>query len=99
MKNGKRQANRTDFIRYRIWVKTLRNTYLSVRFRFEVYIPALIEKGCIIVPFNGQKVVIDTQTESMGILDYFPKANKICKRKNNAWITPGLRYIVENILK
>ena len=75
--------------------KALREARLE---RFEDYIPRLEKQGCIIKPFNGQKTVIDTQTEQYGIIDFFPKANKLLIRKENAWRKPALRFIIENIL-
>jgi hypothetical protein len=44
----------------------------------------------------GTKYTINT--ESYGILDYFPKANKILIRKKNQWIQPGLKWIRANLL-
>lgn len=90
------RSEENDFKALNLHTKALREARLE---RFEDYIPALLENGCIIIPFNGQKVVIDTQIESIGILDYFPKANKVCKRQGNEWIKPGLKYIVETLLK
>lgn len=36
-------------------------------------------------------------TESFGILDYFPKANKLLIRKDNKWIKPGLKWMINNL--
>jgi hypothetical protein len=36
-------------------------------------------------------------TDKFGIIDYFPKANKILIRKQNKWITKGLNWIINNI--
>jgi hypothetical protein len=49
----------------------------------------------------GVKLVIDTQTEEYGVIDYFPKANKVLIRRktvgnlmdlNGCWIT----YLKQN---
>lgn len=36
-------------------------------------------------------------TDKFGIIDYFPKANKILIRRQNKWITRGLNWIRNNI--
>ncbi len=33
-----------------------------------------------------------------GVLDYYPRANKVLLRKKNKWIKPGLRWLVRNLL-
>lgn len=38
-------------------------------------------------------------TENYGVLDYFPKVNKLLIRKKNKWIKPGLKWIINNLLK
>jgi len=77
--------------------KSMREARLE---RFEDgYTEKLESKNCKVIPFNGSKVVIDTQTSKYGILDYFPKANKILIRKDNKWITQGLPWINDTILK
>lgn len=45
---------------------------------------------------NNYKYTITTQ--DYGILDYFPKANKLLIRKNNKWVKPGLKWIINNII-
>ena len=77
--------------------KSMREARLE---RFEDgYTEKLEANNCIVIPFNGSKVVIDTQTEKYGIVDYYPKANKILIRKENKWITQGLRWINDMFLK
>lgn len=77
--------------------KSIREARLE---RFEDgYTEKLESKNCIVIPFNGSKVVIDTQTEEYGIVDYYPKSNKILIRKENKWITQGLRWINDTLLK
>ena len=36
-------------------------------------------------------------TQEHGILDYFPKANKVLIRAKNKWIKPGLKWMIENL--
>ncbi len=77
--------------------KSMREARLE---RFEDgYAEKLESNKCIVIPFNGSKVVIDTQTEKYGVVDYYPKANKILIRKNNKWLTQGLRWINDMLLK
>ena len=49
---------------------------------------------------NNHKFTIDTdaQEEKFGVIDYFPKANKVLIRKDNKWIKPGLKWIITNLL-
>ena len=37
-------------------------------------------------------------TDSFGIVDYFPKANKLLIRRQNKWIKPGFKWIRENLI-
>lgn len=48
-----------------------------------------------VVTDNNGKYTITTQ--DYGIIDYFPKANKILIREENRWIKPGLRWIINNL--
>lgn len=36
-------------------------------------------------------------TQEYGVVDYFPKANKLLLRKDNKWIKPGLKWIINNL--
>jgi hypothetical protein len=36
-------------------------------------------------------------TQDYGIIDFFPKANKLLIRKDNNWIKPGLKWIINNL--
>lgn len=65
---------------------------------FEDYIPKLEAVDCIVVPYNGQKVTIDTQRTKYGIIDFFPKANKVLIRKENKWKENGLKWLKDNLL-
>ena len=88
------QEEDNDFKSFSLHTKALREARLE---RFDDYILQLEQKGCIIIPFNGSKVVIDTQTKH-GVIDYFPKANKLLIRKDNKWIQPGLKWIITNLI-
>ena len=67
----------------------------------EEFLPQLLEKGYdIAINKNDGRYTIDTDScgKIYGIVDYYPKANNLLIRKNNAWIKPGLRWIVEKLL-
>lgn len=91
------QQEENDFVYMAKMNKSIREARLE---RFEDgYTEKLEFNNCIVIPFNGSKVVIDTQTEKYGIIDYYPKANKVLIRKENKWITQGLRWINDTLLK
>lgn len=61
----------------------------------EDWLPVLKEIYPIVE--NNSKYTITTQ--DYGVLDYFPKANKILIRQKNKWIKPGLKWIITNLIK
>jgi hypothetical protein len=68
----------------------------------EDYLPKLKELGYEIT--HNEKThhyLINTTNSKVnkGIIDFYPKANKVCIRKGNRWITKGLKWITENLLK
>jgi DNA-binding winged helix-turn-helix (wHTH) protein len=85
-----------DFQAMSLLNKSLRENRLE---RFQDYIIPLQQKGYDIVEDNF-KYTIDTDSQSImyGIIDYFPKANKLLIRKQNRWIKPGLAWITKNLL-
>jgi predicted MPP superfamily phosphohydrolase len=92
----KANAQDNDLIALGIYNKSLREKRLE---RFEDYLLPLERQGYEIVE-NNHKYTIDTDTQEIkyGIIDYFPKANKILIRKDNNWIKPGLKWIVTFLL-
>lgn len=67
--------------------------------RFEPWIKELQESTEVISleEFSAQgKFTINT--DSFGIVDYFPKANKLLIRRQNKWIKPGFKWIRENLI-
>lgn len=60
------------------------------------YLPLLLKRNYEVAKDNN-KYTIDTYSE-FGILDFFPKANKILIRKDNKWIKPGLQWIIKNLI-
>ena len=85
-----------DFQAMSLLNKSLREHRLE---KFQDFIIPLQQKGYDVVESN-HKYTIDTDTQSIrfGIVDYFPKANKLLIRKDNQWIKPGLTWIRKNLL-
>lgn len=71
-------------------IKALREKR-SERF-IEDWLPILQDKYSVI--HKDHKYTITTQ--KFGIVDYFPKANKLLIRQDNKWIKPGLKFIINN---
>lgn len=89
-------AEENDLKALGIYNKALREKRLE---RFETYLSDLEKRGYEIVEDN-HKYTIDTDTQEIkfGIIDYFPKANKVLIRKKNKWVKPGLKWIIDNLL-
>ena len=90
------RESESDFKAMSLLNKSMREARLE---RFEDYQLRLEQANCIIIPFNGQKVVIDTQLDEFGVIDYFPKANKLLIRKSNTWKTQGLKWLIQKFIK
>ena len=91
-----KQANEedNDLKALGLYTKSLREGRLE-NFQ-QVYLPLLLKKGYEVAEDN-YKYTIDTYDE-YGILDFFPKANKLLIRKDNKWKKPGLQFIIKNLL-
>ena len=90
------QAEENDFKAMGIYRKVLREERLE---RFENYIDVLLERGFNLTFYEQQgKTTIETDSK-FGIIDYYPKANKVLIRKQNKWITGGLKWIINNLIK
>lgn len=84
-----------DFKSMKLANKSMRQARVE---RFDSkYLEILEKHGAIVTPFDGIKVSIDTQTDQYGIVDYFPKSNKLRIRKGNSWEPRGLKWIRTNI--
>lgn len=67
--------------------------------KFETFFKTPLENsGCIIVPFDGIKITIDTQSDEFGVVDLFIKANRILIRSKNKWEDHGLRWVEDNLM-
>lgn len=47
------------------------------------------------LPIQGK---IEINTDEFGIVDFFPKANKVLRRNINKWVHPGLKWIKDNLI-
>ena len=68
--------------------------------RFEDVLPQLLKsvKVIDITHYEAQgKYMITTDTK-FGIVDYYPKANKILIRKDNDWILGGMTWLYKNLI-
>ena len=94
----RKQASKaeSDFTFMSLMKKSLREARLE---KFEKYIIDIERKGYDIA-YANYKFTIDTdsQSEKFGIVDFYPKANKVLIRKQNTWIKPGLAWIINNLL-
>lgn len=84
-----------DFKAFGLGKKAIRQDRLE---RFEkTYREKLESKGCYVGPFENSKIVIDTGGE-YGILDLYPKANRVCMRKTNTWYSGALNFLEMHII-
>jgi TPP-dependent 2-oxoacid decarboxylase len=65
--------------------------------RFENYKDKLLQAGYNLTEFESQGKFTIEPTK-FGIIDYYPKSNKVLIRKENKWITGGLRWIIGGLL-
>jgi len=87
------QEEENDIKSFGIMCKSLREQRFE---KFdEVFLTRLKEKYTV---ENDGSSKFTIYTKDFGILDYFPKANKILIRKENRWKKPGLKWIVNNLL-
>lgn len=61
----------------------------------ETYLGPLESKYDVTLRSNGSYAITTTVH---GVVDFFPKANKLLLRKDNKWIKPGLKWIINNLL-
>ena len=90
------QQAESDFEYMSLMKKSLREARLE---KFEQYVIDIERKGYDI-SYANYKFTIDTdaQSEKFGVIDFFPKANKVLMRNENTWVKPGLNWIIKNLL-
>lgn len=65
--------------------------------KFSDIIEPLLKKGINVTEHAGQGK-FTLEPTNFGILDFYPKANKVLIRKTNTWKTSGTAWIVRNLL-
>jgi TPP-dependent 2-oxoacid decarboxylase len=78
-----------------LYTKVLREERFE---RFENYKDKLLQAGYNLTEFESQGKFTIEPTK-FGVVDFYPKSNKILIRKNNKWITGGIKWIINNLLK
>lgn len=91
----KKQADSedNDFKAIGLYTKVLKEERAE---RFENYKEKLLNSGYNLTEFEAQGKFTIEPTK-FGIVDYYPKSNKVLIRKENKWITGGLRWIISNL--
>ena len=88
------QAEENDLKTLGLYTKVLREERSE---RFENYKDKLLAEGFNLTEHEAQgKITIEPT--NYGIVDYYPKANKILIRELNDWKTGGLRWIRSKLL-
>lgn len=60
----------------------------------EKWLPLLKEKATVHYSELLNRYWIENK--KMGVIDFYPKANKIHIRKQNRWVKPGLQWLIKN---
>ena len=88
------ESEENDLKAMGLYTKVLREERAE---RFENYKDKLLQAGYNLTEFEAQgKFTIEPTI--FGIVDYYPKSNKVLIRKENKWITSGLRWIIGSLL-
>lgn len=90
----KAELEENDLKALGLYTKVLREERYE---RFENYKDKLKNAGYNLTEFEAQGKYTIEPTK-FGIIDYYPKSNKLLIRKENKWITGGLRWIIGSIL-
>lgn len=86
-----------DFKALALHTKAIREARFE---RWEKHKQQLIDKLYIITESNdGTKITIDDKNRlnKYGIIDFYPKANKILIRKSNKWVDQGFKWIITKL--
>lgn len=86
------QQEDNDIKSFGLLCKALRESR-SERF-IEDWLPVFQKRYSIEIRNNGSYSI---QTQSFGIIDFYPKANKLLIRTKNKWIKPGLKWLIINL--
>lgn len=87
------QTEENDFKSFNLLCKALREKRSE---KFEEYLPVISLRYTVKERTNGSYTI---ETQDYGVIDYFPKANKLLIRKDNSWKKPGLKWIINNLMQ
>jgi len=59
----------------------------------EKYLPLLEKKAMVTIIEEQGRIILNNG--QFGVIDYYPKSNKVLIRSQNKWIKPGLSWIVK----
>ena len=62
----------------------------------ESFLPKLRDKTEVIERKNGSFTL---ESKTLGILDFYPKSNKILIRSENKWCTSGVDFLSKHVIK
>lgn len=65
--------------------------------KFDKYKDKLISAGYTVTFFEKQSK-FSIEPSGFGVMDYYPKANRLLFRKDNRWISDGMNWIYANLL-
>jgi hypothetical protein len=82
-----------DLKSYSIYLKSLREK------RSEKFIDGWLKPLSIKYDVKEENYKYTITTQEYGIIDYFPKKNKLLIRKKNEWKEQGLKWIINNLFK
>lgn len=88
------ESEENDLKAMGIYRKVVREENLE---RFEQYKVMLLKNGYDLTEFEDQGK-IQIEPTKYGIIDYYPKANKVLIRNGNKWICNGLDFIILKLL-
>lgn len=90
-------SEENDFKALQLNTKAIREKRFE---RWNNYKQQLIDKLYVITESeDGTKITIDDKNRlnKYGIIDFYPKANKLLIRKSNKWINQGLKWIITKL--
>jgi hypothetical protein len=88
------ESEENDLKAMGLYTKVLREERFE---RFENYKDKLLQAGYNLTEYESQGKFMIEPTE-FGIIDYYPKSNKVLIRKTNTWLPAGLRWIIVSLL-
>ena len=90
-------SEENDFKALALHTKAIREQRFE---RWEKYKQRLLDNHYEVTKSDdGTKITIDDKNRlnKYGIIDFYPKANKLLIRKSNKWINQGLKWIITKL--